>query len=69
MTGGGGPVGREAALPFLRLFIVVMIAVVFALGFAEIARQSDGNRDSQSATLRCDPSDVQCAERALTRPD
>jgi hypothetical protein len=56
-------------LPFLRLFIVAMIAVVFALGFAEIARQSDGDRDSRSATLRCDPSDVHCAERALVRPD
>jgi hypothetical protein len=56
-------------LPFLRLFIVLLIAIVFALGFAEIARQSDGKRDGQSAAVRCDPSDVGCAQRALTRLD
>jgi hypothetical protein len=47
----------------------VLIAIGFALGFAEVARQSDGRRDSQSAAVRCDPADVQCAQRALTRLD
>jgi hypothetical protein len=57
-------------LPFLRLFIVFLIAVSFALGFAEIVRQSDELRDDQAASVRCDEaSGAPCPQPGLARMD
>jgi hypothetical protein len=57
-------------LPFLRLFIVFLIAVGFALGFAELVRQSDELRENQAASARCDDaSGAPCPQPGLARMD
>ena len=60
----------EAALPFSRLFIVFVLVVSFALGFAELVRQTDQQRPDQSASSRCDDvSGAPCPDPGLARMD
>jgi hypothetical protein len=47
-------------LPFLRLFIVFLIVLTFAVGFSELVRQSDEWRGDQAATNRCSDSPGGC---------
>jgi hypothetical protein len=57
-------------LPFVRLFIVFLIALSFALGFAEIVRQSDGRRGNQAASVRCgEGTGLPCPQPGLARLD
>ncbi|MEQ1940505.1 hypothetical protein ABMA46_19890 [Mesorhizobium sp. CN5-321] len=57
-------------MPFSRLFIVFILVVGFALGFAELVRQSDAQRPDQSASSRCDDAaGAPCANPGLARMD
>jgi hypothetical protein len=56
-------------LPFLRLFIVFLIALTFAVGFAELVRQSDERRGDQAATNPCSDTAGACPEWGTERAD
>jgi len=51
--GWRGPVGRDTALPLLRLLVLFLVLSGFAVGFAGLVHHADRPGARQSAAVRC----------------